>query len=111
MSQMLSPCQYCTRVANPKNCENKKCVPWQKWFLNKWEQTRQLYGASSESAPAQQVGIPLGGNRYAHPHRVREYRQNGPCAHCKLPKDLCHRPCSALQLWQQEKENGHELEG
>ena len=43
MNGELSPCTYCCRVADPKNCDNKKCVPWQKWFMKRWEQTRQMF--------------------------------------------------------------------
>jgi len=110
MNQELSPCTYCCRVATPANCDNKKCVPWQKWFLKSWEQTRQLFSAPMEHAPVQTAGVPLGGHRYAHPHRVRAYLQNGPCGHCKLPKDLCHTPCPARKIWEEEKEETNELE-
>lgn len=38
------PCDRCTRVGNPENCENKNCVPWRQWFSYRWEQLRQQYG-------------------------------------------------------------------
>ena len=31
-----SPCLTCTRVPNPRNCENKQCKLWQRWFLARW---------------------------------------------------------------------------
>ena len=102
MAENLCPCTYCSKVANPSNCDNKKCVPWQRWFLQKWECTRALFCVPYENAPLQVTGIPLGGHRYAHPHRVREYRANGPCQGCRLPKDLCTTPCSAKKVWQKE---------
>lgn len=38
-----SPCQTCTRVPHPERCENKRCVPWQRWFLRRWERIHQCY--------------------------------------------------------------------
>ena len=111
MNRELSPCTYCCRVADPKNCDNKKCVPWQKWFVKRWEQTRQMFRTPLEKATTRPAGIPLGGHRYVHPHRVRAYQQNGPCGQCKLPADLCHTPCPAKRHWEAEKEVSHELEG
>ncbi|MBR5570444.1 MAG: hypothetical protein IKW10_06080 [Oscillospiraceae bacterium] len=35
------PCRTCTRVADPKQCENKRCLPWRNWFVRQWEMTRQ----------------------------------------------------------------------
>ena len=35
------PCDTCTRVFDPRNCENKTCRVWQKWFLQSWEDMRQ----------------------------------------------------------------------
>ena len=110
MAEVLCPCTYCSRVANPSNCENKKCVPWQRWFLKKWEHTRTLFRVPYENVPMEETGIPLGGYRYSHPHRVQEYRENGPCLRCRLPKDLCTSACAAQRAWQQEKEAAHELE-
>ena len=110
MSEMLCPCTYCSRVANPNNCDNKKCVPWQRWFLRKWEHTRNLFRVPYDHSPLQETGVPLGGHRYSHPHRVREYLESGPCTLCRLPKDLCTTPCPAKRTWQRQKEEGNELE-
>ena len=30
------PCKGCTRVNNPYDCNNKNCVPWREWFLERW---------------------------------------------------------------------------
>lgn len=110
MEYELSPCAYCCRVADPKNCDNKKCSTWQKWFLNRWEQTRKLFRASMDKATVQAAGVPLGGHHYPHPHRVREYLKDGPCTRCKIPNDLCTSPCPVRQVWERKKEALHELE-
>lgn len=110
MHHELSPCTYCCRVADPQNCDNKKCSTWQKWFMERWEQTRKLFRASMDSAVMQPEGVPLGGQRYPHPHRVRSYLQNGPCHSCKIPKDICDTPCPQRQVWERKKEELHELE-
>ncbi len=34
----VSPCENCTRVQNPKGCENKNCKDWKAWFLRRWAQ-------------------------------------------------------------------------
>lgn len=41
--QIQSPCQTCTRVKNPHNCENKNCREWSDWFLKKWEHIHNFY--------------------------------------------------------------------
>ena len=35
------PCKTCTRVKDPKKCENKTCKDWQKWFMDRWEAMRR----------------------------------------------------------------------
>lgn len=30
------PCDSCRRVAQPAECENKRCSQWQNWFLSRW---------------------------------------------------------------------------
>ena len=39
----VSPCENCSRARDPQLCEDKTCGRWRKWFVNRWEQTRQLY--------------------------------------------------------------------
>ena len=34
------PCSTCTRVEDPKDCENKRCQTWRDWFIQRWEQMR-----------------------------------------------------------------------
>lgn len=110
MMNELSPCLYCYKVPDPKNCDNKKCKPWQNWFVKRWEQTRKQFRTPMERAALLEGGVPLGGHRYASPHRVREYLENGPCPTCKLPRELCDSPCPAHRVWQTRKEKEHELE-
>jgi hypothetical protein len=40
---MLKPCDTCSRVKNPADCENKKCLAWQEWFCRKWEELREKF--------------------------------------------------------------------
>lgn len=96
-----SPCLECTRVRDPQNCENKLCKDWQAWFIDRWEAMRAHVRAQMDAAPAQDIGIPLGGNRYASPHRVREYLMCDPCIRCLCPKDQCGVPCPARKRWEQ----------
>ena len=95
----LSPCLHCTRVKNHRNCENKNCKPWQKWFAGSWENTRRLFRRGMDVAPALPAGVPLGGRRYDSPHRTTEYLETDPCDRCKLSSDLCHTPCRARLNW------------
>ena len=41
--QNQSPCRNCARVPHPQNCENKRCVPWQHWFLQRWALIHEKY--------------------------------------------------------------------
>lgn len=38
------PCEGCSREPNPRQCDNKECKQWRRWFLGAWEQTRQRFG-------------------------------------------------------------------
>ena len=110
MTESISPCQYCTRVRDPQNCENKNCKPWREWFFLQWEQTRKLYRKGMDITGGK-CGIPLGGERYESPHRVTEYLETDPCDVCKLPMELCHKPCKRRLEWNQiHEEVIHELE-
>lgn len=102
---MNSPCLTCTRVRDPKSCENKVCKDWQAWFIDRWEAMRKNVRQAMESSTAEDIGIPLGGERYASPHRVREYMEEDPCDRCLCPKDVCHRPCPVRIAWA-EKQSG-----
>lgn len=35
---MKNPCETCTRVKDPGNCENKNCRTWREWFVQKWNE-------------------------------------------------------------------------
>lgn len=94
-----SPCLSCTRVRDSKNCENKTCKDWQAWFIDRWESMREHVRAEMETASTTEVGIPLGGERYAHPHRVRAYLDTDPCDRCPCPIDVCHSPCPVKLEW------------
>lgn len=96
---MDSPCSTCTRVRDPQNCENKLCKDWQAWFIDRWEAMRENVRAQMDEAPMQDLGIPLGGQRYVSPHRIREYRKQDPCRRCQYPKDHCHSPCPSKLAW------------
>lgn len=110
MTNTISPCQHCTRVRDPQNCENKNCKPWREWFFAQWEQTRKLYRKGMDTGSSK-GGVPLGGERYASPHQITEYLHTEPCAVCKLPRELCHAPCKRLLEWKLlKKEVTHELE-
>lgn len=94
----LSPCLYCTRVADPENCENKGCKPWRNWFLNRWAAIH-TYPRRQMDAAWQPVGVSIGGRIYAHPVQVADYRQSDPCAACLCSEKLCKTPCRARQNW------------
>lgn len=96
---MNSPCLQCTRVRDPQNCENKLCKDWQAWFIDRWESMRDHVRQEMEQAPMEDIGIPLGGHRYASPHRVQEYVSQDPCQRCLCPKDRCRIPCASKTAW------------
>ena len=108
MSYTSSPCLTCARVQDPNHCENKNCGVWRKWFLKSWDDIRGYPRASVERAKRTPIGVPLGGKYYAHPHRVREYRNTHPCEDC-YARALCSGPCGLLTEWTQQGGN-HELE-
>lgn len=101
---MNSPCLECSRVRDPQACENKLCKDWQAWFIDCWEAMRRNVRAQMEESTTQDIGIPLGGQRYAHPHRMQDYLREDPCNRCLCPKDVCHSPCPARTAWA-EKQN------
>ena len=43
-----SPCLTCNRVADPSDCQNKNCVQWKTWWLDRWEQIRKQANVVSE---------------------------------------------------------------
>lgn len=102
-----SPCLTCTRVRDPQDCENKLCKDWQAWFIDRWESMRNSVRDQIRETPVQEIGIPLGGNRYASPHRVRQFLTQNPCEHCPSPKGQCKTPCTTKMRWDiMKKESG-----
>lgn len=100
---MDSPCLTCTRVKNPRNCENKTCKDWQAWFIDRWEAMRRNIRTGMDRAPITEQGVPLGGRQYASPHRVREFLQTDPCNTCYCPRDVCTSPCQLKLAWEERK--------
>ena len=96
---MNSPCFECTRVRDPQACENKICREWQGWFLGRWDAMRENVRKQMDATTTCDIGIPLGGERYAPPHRMQAYLADDPCDRCLCPKDLCHMPCPARMNW------------
>ena len=96
---MNSPCLTCTRVRNPSNCENKLCKDWQAWFIDRWDAMRAYVRAQMEQSDTVDLGVPLGGESYASPHRIQEYLERDPCDRCHCPKEVCLTPCSAKIAW------------
>lgn len=67
-----SPCVNCRRVPDHRQCENKDCKAWRMWFINRWEQIRQMY----------------------------QTEQN-PCKSCHFPEELCFEKCDRKILWEE----------
>ncbi len=96
---MNSPCLVCIRVKDPASCENKQCRDWQVWFIDRWEAMRKNVCAEKNKAALRDIGIPLGGHRYASPHRVQAFMTTDPCQNCLYPKEYCNSPCPTKQIW------------
>lgn len=43
MKKLKYPCTHCARVRCPHLCDNKRCVPWSKWFLQQWDSIHRFY--------------------------------------------------------------------
>ncbi len=99
-----SPCLTCTRVADPRNCENKNCQLWRKWFLGRWEQIHNYPRVKMEQAKMQPVGVNVGGTHYAAPHQVTGYLETDPCEKCLCPKDLCTSACRVRRAWEEARQ-------
>jgi hypothetical protein len=103
--QQTSPCLRCTRVKDPRNCENKNCQQWQRWFINRWDSLRACPRQAKEQEVLMPVGISVGGTRYAHPNHTRTYLKNDPCNACRCPKDLCTSPCPSKRAWEESRKD------
>ena len=99
-----SPCLTCTRVPNPRNCENKQCRLWQRWFLARWNLIHTWPRAVMDREDFRPGGVAVGGSLYAHPDEVRRYLATDPCKGCLCPRDLCATPCRRKVTWLEAKE-------
>lgn len=102
MEKRLSPCLYCTGVENPAECENKNCGPWRHWFICRWEQLRREARSIWENSPGN-LGVSVGGRKYAAPHQVTEYLETDPCSQCGSPRNLCSVPCRRKRNWENNR--------
>ena len=98
-----SPCLCCTRVTDPRNCENKNCHPWRQWFLGRWEMIHNYPRQQMEDSKPTPVGVHLGGRHYAAHHQAEAYLKTDPCKACLCPKDLCTTPCRVRRAWEEAR--------
>lgn len=98
-----SPCLTCTRVADPRDCENKQCKIWQRWFVDRWELLRSGVRQQAEARTPEPAGVNVGGVRYAMPHQVEDYLHKDPCESCLCSKGLCAAPCRTKRSWEQAR--------
>lgn len=108
--QHSSPCLCCQRVRDPQNCENKLCKEWQAWFIDRWESMRRAIKDKVQGKGIQGEAISVGGTKYHHPERVREFLKLDPCLRCPWRDGLCPNPCDTRKVWLEAKERGNELE-
>ena len=108
--QTMRPCTDCQRVRDPKNCENKACKEWQAWFIERWDAMRKQILQSPQGEGIQVQMISVGGRKYHHPDRVRQFLSVNPCLQCPRTKGLCPAPCNTKKAWLEAKESANELE-
>lgn len=101
----VSPCLSCTRVAQPRECENKNCKAWRSWFVGRWDALRIQPRLSMEKVKTEPEGVCIGGETYALPHRVKGYLESDPCEKCLCPRDLCTVPCKIKRNWKHARED------
>lgn len=94
-----SPCLTCTRVADPRACDDKSCIPWQKWFLDRWKLIQAFPRKQMDQTKPEPVGVVIGGQHYAAPHQVDAYLQKDPCSDCLCGKEFCRVPCRVKRAW------------
>lgn len=100
----LSPCTHCTKVPDARQCNNKDCAPWRRWYLEQWENMRAQVKENTQLKSQGQEGCSIGGVRYALPHRVKGYLDTDPCRGCMCPKELCLVPCAVKRRWQSARQ-------
>ena len=105
MERKLSPCSYCTRVPDPRDCENKACMLWRRWFIERWEQMRSSVRCRMDTFQPEPVGACVSGTHYAAPNQVERYLRTDPCEACLCPRDLCRTPCRLRRNWDQARED------
>lgn len=99
-----SPCLTCSRVPDPRNCENKQCKRWQAWFLSRWALIHAYPRGAMDADDLAEAGVTIGGRTYSAPHQVRAYLDTDPCSKCLCPRDLCSTPCRVKRVWEKAKE-------
>lgn len=102
---MSCPCNRCTSVPDPCQCDNKDCLRWRKWFIEKWDALRVIPRLRLEKLPREAEGLCIGGKYYALPHRVERYLSTDPCDNCLCPRDLCVIPCRVRRDWSAARES------
>ena len=106
-----APCRRCTRVTDPRKCENQKCTVWRSWFRESWGEIRAYPRRQMDTAKTLPLGVRIGGRYYLHPDHLRAHCKKDPCVGCESPCELCKTPCRMKKNWEQiRKENGYELE-
>lgn len=101
----VSPCLSCTRVANPRQCDDKDCQLWRRWFAGRWDALRRDVRKGMENAHMAPVGVEIGGQHYASPNQVENYLNHDPCNGCGCPKDLCDTPCRVKRGWLEARQD------
>lgn len=99
----VSPCVLCTRVSDPKNCENKNCPDWRSWWLGRWDLIHRYPRDRIDRAEVKPAGVPLGGRHYTTPQQATEFLEKDPCDGCLCPKDLCSEACKLKRAWTSAK--------
>ena len=99
-----SPCLHCYMVADPQSCNDADCLVWRQWFASRWNAARQDVARQYRQRPLEEVGLLIGGSRYALPHRRREFLAQDPCRDCCCPRSLCHGSCRLRYLWRRGRE-------
>ena len=94
-----SPCGNCYMAEDPLSCNDTDCRLWQRWFASQWNAARNNVRQQYQQRPLEEVGVVVGGVRYAPPHRRREFLSVDPCSRCRCPWKLCQRDCRLRQLW------------
>ena len=61
MARKVSPCMYCTRVPDPRACENKNCMLWRSWFIERWETMRAAVRENMDAVATEPVGAVVSG--------------------------------------------------